>query len=257
MACNYSLTITDHLSVNPVSASEWMLVASDPAQTTTDIFDLTGTIADVCDAIETFIEAGGGVVDTCDTTLDGIAISITLTYHYDDPDAATYFLTAIGIDYLEIGSGGVLAGVEVECDGEPEPAEECSSCEELTLPACQDQYTITAGLTANTDYVVVITGQQGREYVQDVTSDNVGDITISTDNLPEGLTTPEQSPLQLVVRNDEGIDQTITNNNTTYPCVNLNFVYQESVTSIINLLIITDDYGNPIQDDLNNNIDIG
>lgn len=138
------------------------------------------------------------------------------------------------------------------------PVSTCADCDEVTLPACQDAYTITTGLVGETDYFAILTDHFGRQYVQDVTTDVDGDITIDMSLMPEGFATPENSPVQVVIRSTEnGTDLTITDNFVTYPCIKINYVYREDTTPIILTMFIMNDYGEALTDDSGVDIDFG
>lgn len=107
----------------------------------------------------------------------------------------------------------------------------CLDCYDLNLKACQDEYDIATGLDPTTAYVAVFTDRTQKEYVQDVTTDGSGDMTVSMENMPLGFATPEHSPLQFTVRETEdSADEMLTVETIRRPCIRIMFVYREDVT---------------------------
>jgi regulatory protein YycH of two-component signal transduction system YycFG len=118
----------------------------------------------------------------------------------------------------------------------------CPDCLEKTLSACEASYTITAGLTADTDYTVVLTDRNEIRYTQLVTSDGDGDLTIDTTDFPTGAFTPEFGGFTMVVYSDVELTTPveITSRAHTYGCVQLFFQYTVTTTSYLNSFLVTD-----------------
>lgn len=204
-----------------------------------------GGIDDFKDNVSSGITTRGGTVTTSDVTYDDGTCQLTVNYVFD-MDTDIMLMSMLG------GTNVLVPMVEIQAEAE---VELCTACQELTLQACQDTYTITAGLTADTDYVAAISWGTDREYVQDVTSDGVGDIVIETSELPEGFTTPEHSPAQLEIRNAAGEVQNITSGSQAFPCVNMNFIYRENVTPVVLTMFIMADAGDALTDDSGDEIE--
>lgn len=113
----------------------------------------------------------------------------------------------------------------------------CPTCLELTKSACQSTYTFVAGLTATTDYWVVIENNRNRRYVQQITTDGSGDFVIdaTAPEFPEGFFIPEQFVYTLKVYTDEDLttEAEIIYNNTIYNCIALSFIYTTTTTGSI------------------------
>jgi len=254
--CTYTIDNFAVLIGDPTSVSV-NFFSNVEGQSTVVVIDIStgGGITSAKAQFSSVITNGGGTVVTNDITWDGGTFTGTfnLVYTYPDNNITVGNLMGIGIDSNYIGA-------TVVCDETPCPPviiTQCDTCLELTVPACQDVYTITAGLTADTDYVVVLTDHFSNQYIIDVTSDADGDLAIdmTSSEIPQGFTTPEFSPVQIEVRlTDDGTDEAITVNSVEYPCVKLNFVYRTDATPIVTWFLMTD-FGEPITDDGGVNID--
>jgi len=182
----------------------------------------------------------------------------TLTAEFNSGDQTMHIISS----YVWSGVGErplvLIQGDTASYDLALPDVEQCDVCNEVTLPACQEMYTFTAGLTPDTEYKAVMTSRDGREYIQTVTSDGVGDFSIYMTDAPRGFSTPENSPVQVVVRlSDNGADQGITVDNVEHPCTLVNFVYREDITPIILTLFINNDYGIPLTNDSGEELEYG
>ena len=103
----------------------------------------------------------------------------------------------------------------------------CDTCQQLTVKACETQYELTTGLTPATLYTVALHAANGNTYLQEITSDANGDITIDAALFPEGAFVPESGGYIVKVYADDslGTPLTITVGLTQYTCINLNFTY--------------------------------
>jgi len=139
----------------------------------------------------------------------------------------------------------------------------CPTCLELTKSACQTSYTFVAGLTASTDYWVVIDNNRNKRYVQQVTTDGSGDFVIdaTAPEFPEGFFIPEQFTYTLKVYTtaDLTTEAEITYNNTIYNCITLSFIYTVTTTGSIGagVDLWVDDSLNFVIDDTFNTISVG
>lgn len=60
-------------------------------------------------------------------------------------------------------------------------------CYEDFISDCIDSFTIDAGLTPDTEYKVIIENKFGQLYVEDITTDDQGVLTIDLSLYPEGM----------------------------------------------------------------------
>lgn len=118
----------------------------------------------------------------------------------------------------------------------------CPDCQEKNFSACEASYTITAGLTADTEYTVVLTDRNEVRYTQLVTTDGSGNLTIDTTDFPTGAFTPEFGGFTMVVYTDTEMTDPvdITAGGYTYGCVKLNFQHTVTTTSYLRTLLVTD-----------------
>jgi len=139
----------------------------------------------------------------------------------------------------------------------------CPTCLSLTKSACQDSYTFVAGLTASTDYWVVIENNRNKRYIQQVTTDGSGDFVIdaTAPEFPEGFFIPEQFTYTLKVYTTAELttEAEITYNNTVYNCITLSFIYTVTTTASIGggVDLWVDDSLNFVIDDTFNTISVG
>jgi hypothetical protein len=109
----------------------------------------------------------------------------------------------------------------------------CDTCQEKVFSACQASYTIVAGLTASTEYTVVLTDRNEVRYTQAVTTDGSGDLTIDMTDIPSGLLTPESGGFLFEVYEDSGLTTKadITANGHIYGCIQLTFEHTTTTTN--------------------------
>ena len=207
-------------------------------------FTTGGGITSICAFFSDQITSHGGELTDCDIDYNAGMLRATFDITYTFPEGSTTDLDSLSFD------GFNTFYAQVVPEEEEVEITQCASCNEVSLPACQDMYTFTAGLTADTDYVAVMTGRDGTEYTQDVTTDGVGDFSIYTENLPRAFATRENSPVQVVIRSEvNGSDEAITVDTTAYPCTLVYFVVREDVTPVILTMFINNDYGIALTDD--------
>lgn len=197
-----------------------------------------------------------GSTYTLSTTLIGTTLTITIEMDADDaicfPTALTVYTTPDGSTSDAYNSAPFIT--ESDCPPVPvEPPTQCAECYKTLLPACQDAYAFTAGLTPDTDYVVVVTDLFGKQYTQSITSDGVGDFVIdaTATGWPSGLFTPESSPVQIEVKvsADDQDSVAITVNNVEYPCITANYTYRTDTAIILFNMFIMQDFGETLTDD--------
>ena len=113
----------------------------------------------------------------------------------------------------------------------------CESCLDITKSACEASYNFKVGLTANTDYFVVLENSKGKEYSATITSDSIGAITIdaTAPEFPEGMFIPESGIYTLRVFADDTKEtqELLTFGTTQYYCIQLSFIYSQTFTSDI------------------------
>lgn len=251
--CTYTVSYDYTPAVDPSIVNVQAILQTGEVNSQTYDWTSQGGIDDAIDFIDNIITTGSGTITT-HTITDNNDGTFTILYVYVYDDVTDGNLMGLLFDST------FPVGAEVDCASTPCPPPDitqCDTCLELTVPACQDVYTITAGLTADTDYVVVMTDHFNNEYTIDVTSDANGDLAIdmTSSEIPQGFTTPEFSPVQIEVRlTADGADQAITNNSVEYPCVKLNFVYRTDATPIVTWFLMTD-FGEAITNDDGVNID--
>lgn len=196
--------------------------------------NLIGTFADISNV---------NVVYSYDVDANILSVSVT----YDN-------ITGINRPLIITGNGGSTGGCAEILTGEA-VTDACTTCQTVELKSCLTEYSFTTGLTGTTDYIVVITDRDGKEWVQSVTSDASGDLSITTTEFPEGFFTPENSPLQLEVKvSAYGDPLTLTQDATTYPCYNLYFVNREDTTPIILWNLFIRDDGAFLTNETGNNL---
>jgi hypothetical protein len=111
---------------------------------------------------------------------------------------------------------------------------ECLNSYELTLTACEPNYTIPAGLTPSAIYYFSIETNRHKRYVQSVSTDANGDVYLwsAAPEFPTGFFTPEMMTMTGKVYSDSALtdQQQLTINNTLYNSINLNFIYTINVS---------------------------
>ena len=139
----------------------------------------------------------------------------------------TFFFSAI----VYGGSTGWNAIPSSSCD----TVTACPDCLEKNFAACAASYTITTGLTAATEYMVVLTDVNEIRYTQLITTDGSGNLTIDTTDFPAGAFTPEFGGFTMEVYSDSELTTPvdITVGSLTYGCVKLRFQHTVTTTSYI------------------------
>ncbi len=99
----------------------------------------------------------------------------------------------------------------------------CSTCYEISLPACTDVIQVNAGLNANNIYTWVIEDHFGNKYQGDVTTDGAGNFEIDLDDLPENLLSPHAGTFILTIINSGGETQAVSFFDTEYTCISMSF----------------------------------
>jgi len=111
----------------------------------------------------------------------------------------------------------------------------CDECRNITLQACADSYKIVAGLTPATNYFVTIQDRNNDLYIQEITSDGNGDVTIdaTSPEFPAGFWLTESGNKMIRIYADAYFDpvEDITVNDTVYSCVLLNLQYYYTTTT--------------------------
>lgn len=177
---------------------------------------------------------------------------IDITWNFTDTGVGNPSAIAITSDQSSIYSTSLTTSTTTTCP----------TCLELTKAACQSSYTFVAGLTASTDYWVVIDNNRNKRYVQQVTTDGSGDFVIdaTAPEFPEGFFIPEQFTYTLKVYTTAELttEAEITYNNTIYNCITLSFMYSVTTTSsMAGVDLWVDDSLNFVIDDTFNTISVG
>jgi hypothetical protein len=111
----------------------------------------------------------------------------------------------------------------------------CDECRNITLQSCADSYKIVAGLTPATNYFVTIQDRNNDLYIQEITSDGNGDVTIdaTSPEFPAGFWLTESGNKMIRIYADAYFDpvEDITVNDTVYSCVLLNLQYYYTTTT--------------------------
>jgi hypothetical protein len=111
----------------------------------------------------------------------------------------------------------------------------CDECRSITLEACADSYKIVAGLTPATSYFVTIQDRNNDLYIQEITSDGNGDVTIdaTSPEFPAGFWLTESGNKVIKIYADASLEQIedITVDTTVYSCVLLNLQYYYTTTT--------------------------
>lgn len=111
----------------------------------------------------------------------------------------------------------------------------CDECRNITLQACADSYKIVAGLTPATNYFVTIQDRNNDLYIQEITSDGNGDVTIdaTSPEFPAGFWLTESGNKVIKIYSDEALTEIedITVDTTVYSCVLLNLQYYYTTTT--------------------------
>ena len=111
----------------------------------------------------------------------------------------------------------------------------CDECRNITFQACADSYKIVAGLTPFTNYFVTIQDRNNDLYIQEITSDGNGDVTIdaTSPEFPAGFWLTESGNKVIKIYSDEALTEIedITVNDTVYSCVLLNLQYYYTTTT--------------------------
>jgi hypothetical protein len=111
----------------------------------------------------------------------------------------------------------------------------CDECRNITLEACADSYKIVAGLTPATNYFVTIQDRNNDLYIQEITSDGNGDVTIdaTSPEFPAGFWLTESGNKVIRIYADASLEQPedITVDTTVYSCVLLNLQYYYTTTT--------------------------
>lgn len=111
----------------------------------------------------------------------------------------------------------------------------CDDCRNITLQACADSYKIVAGLTLATNYFVTIQDRNNDLYIQEITSDGNGDVTIdaTSPEFPAGFWLTESGNKVIKIYADASLEQLedITVDTTVYSCVLLNLQYYYTTTT--------------------------
>jgi hypothetical protein len=111
----------------------------------------------------------------------------------------------------------------------------CDECRNITLQACADSYKIVAGLTPFTNYFVTIHDRNNDLYIQEITSDGNGDVTIdaTSPEFPAGFWLTESGNKVIIIYSDEALTEIedITVDTTVYSCVLLNLQYYYTTTT--------------------------
>jgi len=117
----------------------------------------------------------------------------------------------------------------------PEDLTICDECRNITLQACAESYKIVAGLTPATNYFVTIQDRNNDLYIQEITSDGNGDVTIdaTSPEFPAGFWLTESGNKVIKIYSDEALTeiQDITVDTTVYSCVLLNLQYYYTTTT--------------------------
>lgn len=105
----------------------------------------------------------------------------------------------------------------------------CEGAYELTLTACEDNYTIPAGLTPSSLYYFSIETNRGKRYVQHVSTNGSGDVQLwsAAPEFPVGFFTPEMFTYTCKAYTDSNLTSQVqfTIDNVVYNTINLNFIY--------------------------------
>lgn len=106
---------------------------------------------------------------------------------------------------------------------------ECLNSYELTLTACEPNYTIPAGLTPLAIYYFSIETNRHKRYVQEISTDANGDVQLwaNAPMFPTGFFTPEMMTMTGKVYTNSALtdQQQFTINNTLYNSLNIKFIY--------------------------------
>lgn len=247
--CNYTVSLTFTPSVDPSVVTLQCLYQDGTLDSVTYDFTNPTELANAIQQVEDAITGSGGVVDTADITASGGDFLVDFTYHYVDQTDGC--VMGIMFDSQFPAAAEVICEEEACPEPEPDPITQCAECITVERAACAAAYTFTAGLTASTDYVAVLSDHFGRQYTQDITSGVDGDFTIdATGDFPLGFWTPENSPIEIWVRESvNDTNEAITVSSTEYPCIKLNLVYRDDANPIVLTMFITTDYGIPITND--------
>lgn len=233
------------------------------------VFDTSGTQTDISsgvfvdlttqlDLIKSYIDANFDIASftTYTTTTSNGVIEIIFTC-----DISTDPLTNIAGFIFNINSASINVAYVYFNFTTSVTLVTCESCLDITKSACEASYNFKVGLTANTDYFVVLENSKGKEYSATITSDSIGAITIdaTAPEFPEGMFIPESGIYTLRVFADDTkeVQELLTFGTTQYYCIQLSFIYSQTFTSDItgvyllgsggdSFSIIVDDNGSAI-----------
>ena len=203
---------------NPTSQDIYLTIAqfSNMATVTPDCTNQTSLDA-AMQSLNDFFVANGAKEVSISASYTAPTLSINYSYQYT---VQNQFGFQIIIDdyFFTITSDAVTA---------------CDTCQEKVFSACQASYTIVAGLTASTEYTVVLTDRNEVRYTQAVTTDVSGDLTIDMTDIPSGLLTPESGGFLFEVYTDSGLTTKadITANGHIYGCIQLTFEHTTTTTN--------------------------
>ena len=98
----------------------------------------------------------------------------------------------------------------------------CDLCYEMTGEACYSALFIEAGLTPTTDYTVWVEDRNDRIYIQAVTTDSGGDITLDLSAFDEGMFNAFSGSYIITVSTSQTIEE-LTVQGQAYQCIKVTF----------------------------------
>jgi len=102
--------------------------------------------------------------------------------------------------------------------------EECADCVDCyctSFVSCYGYLNLEVGLTASTDYFVWIQSNHGKFYVIEQTTDADGNLSIPTEDFPEGLLHEHAGKFILTISTEENenTNEDMTIGYDTYTCI--------------------------------------
>ena len=177
---------------------------------------IVGTLTEFLDSMvgDMEITMGGNITYTVTNGTDwGDAVTVNFTF--TNPGYELYFA------YIQTEEYYYAININTST--------ECLNAYEVTLTACEDNYTIPTGLTPSSLYYFSIETNRGKRYVQSVSTNGNGDVQLwsAAPEFPVGFFTPEMFTYTCKAYSDSNLTTQVqfTIDNVVYNTINLNFIY--------------------------------